>query len=74
MQSRTRFDVCLVFQLWLQQSRLPESVFIVRGQRGFPRIFLKKNFRLIREIRVPTGFISDFAQAMVCHLFVVRYF
>jgi len=34
-----------------------------RGCGAF-RIFSKK-FRLIREIRVPTGFIPDFAQVML---------
>jgi len=28
-------------------------------------VFFSKKFRLIREIRVPTGFIPDFAQVML---------
>jgi hypothetical protein len=51
--------------------------FFVHGRHG-PRgcaafRILRKKFRLIREIRVPTDLISDFAQAMILHGFNLEF-
>jgi len=48
---------------------LDKTSFFLHGRHG-PRgcaafRILRKKFRSLREIRVPTGFISDFAKAMM---------